>query len=56
MLRPSNGWPKISTRPDDGLISPAAALSSVDFPHPVGPTMDTSSPSETDSVAGATAS
>jgi hypothetical protein len=55
-LRPSSGRPNTSARPDDGLINPAATLSKVDLPQPVGPTMETNSPSETESVAGATAS
>ncbi len=41
--------------PDDGAISPAATLSSVDLPQPVGPTMATNSPSATLSVARSTA-
>src|SRR3712207_3759761 len=32
------------TCPPDGLRRPAAALSGVDFPHPVGPTIETNSP------------
>src|ERR687886_758151 len=34
-------------RPDEGAISPAAMLSKVDLPQPVGPTMATNSPAET---------
>ena len=30
--------------PEEGLRSPAATLSSVDLPHPVGPTIETNSP------------
>src|SRR3979490_1048358 len=37
----------MSTSPVDGAISPAATLSKVDLPQPVGPTMATNSPSLT---------
>src|SRR3954464_15606274 len=41
--------------PDDGATSPAATLSNVDLPQPVGPTMATNSPSATASDARSTA-
>ena len=41
--------------PDDGLSSPAATLSNVDFPQPVGPTMATNSPCSTVRLACSTA-
>ena len=41
--------------PAAGFSSPAATLSSVDFPHPVGPTMATNSPCATDTRAFSTA-
>ena len=37
----------MTTVPAEGRSSPAAALRSVDFPHPVGPTMATNSPGAT---------
>src|SRR5512132_2584520 len=52
---PCSGSPATRTAPDDGLSRPAATLSSVDFPHPVGPTTDTNSPSATESVTSFTA-
>src|SRR5438552_17136718 len=42
-------------RPEEGAISPAATLSRVDLPQPVGPTIATNSPSATSSVAHCTA-
>jgi hypothetical protein len=39
------------TLPAAGASRPAAILSSVDFPQPVGPTIATNSPSPTFSVA-----
>src|ERR1700755_796246 len=41
--------------PDDGATNPAATLSKVDLPQPVGPTMATNSPSATASDARSTA-
>ena len=45
----------ISIAPVLGLISPAATLSSVVLPQPVGPTIDTNSPSAISSEARSTA-
>src|SRR5262249_52680986 len=42
-------------RPDEGAISPAAMLSKVDLPQPVGPTMATNSPAATAREARSTA-
>src|SRR3546814_7633187 len=47
--------PSISTLPADGFSRPAAALSSVDLPQPVGPTMATNSPGATARSMPATA-
>src|SRR5690348_8454655 len=52
---PASGVPKICVVPDEGLSSPAATLSSVDLPHPVGPTTETNSPSAMESVTSFTA-
>jgi hypothetical protein len=43
------------TLPVVGAIRPAATLSSVVLPQPVGPTMETNSPSATSSEARSTA-
>src|SRR5215217_5170872 len=45
----------MSTLPVEGLSSPAATLSSVDFPQPVGPTIATNSPGKTRSSIPRTA-
>jgi hypothetical protein len=45
----------MSMRPDEGETRPAATLSNVDLPQPVGPTMATNSPSATESEARSTA-
>src|SRR5439155_14708150 len=51
MRRPSKtDWPPV------GWSSPATMFKSVDFPHPEGPTMQTNSPSLTDSEILSTAS
>jgi hypothetical protein len=42
-------------RPDEGAINPAAMLSKVDLPQPVGPTMATNSPAETANETPSTA-
>src|SRR5215475_445766 len=52
---PASGAPCTRTSPDDGASRPAATLSSVDLPQPVGPTTETNSPSATRRVAFATA-
>jgi hypothetical protein len=52
---PCSGSPNTRTWPDEGCSSPAAMLSSVDLPQPVGPTTDTNSPACTRSVVPATA-
>ena len=49
------GWPNTDTLPCEGASRPAAMLSSVDLPQPVGPTTDTNSPAATVSEALATA-
>jgi hypothetical protein len=41
--------------PEDGASNPAATLSNVDLPQPVGPTTETNSPGATVSVASLTA-
>ena len=40
-------WPFTSTSPSVGVTSPAAIMSSVDLPHPEGPTMHANWPSGT---------
>src|SRR5215831_12519117 len=52
---PEIGSPRTRTVPDVGLSSPAATLSSVDLPQPVGPTTETNSPSPMESVTSFTA-
>src|SRR5687768_2295962 len=52
---PASGSPKMRVVPADGRSKPAATLSSVDFPQPVGPTIETNSPSSTASVTSFTA-
>src|SRR5882672_8563094 len=47
--------PKMSTWPDEGATRPAATLSKVDLPQPVGPTIATNSPSATASEVESTA-
>src|SRR5258706_15810236 len=42
---PACGSPNTRSRPPDGLSNPATTLTSVDLPHPVGPTTRTNSPS-----------
>jgi len=54
-LSPASGAPKTSMRPDEGAMSPAAMLSKVDLPQPVGPTMATNSPAATAREARSTA-
>src|SRR5262249_37500913 len=44
---PSTGIPSTSTSPRVGLRKPPTTLSSVDLPHPDGPTMQTKTPSGT---------
>src|SRR5580692_9261052 len=46
-LRPARGWSKTETDPPLGAINPAARLSSVDLPHPLGPTTETNEPAAT---------
>src|SRR5687767_13607532 len=38
---PARSWPSSSTRPPDGLITPASARSKVVFPEPLGPRIPT---------------
>src|SRR5690606_35120139 len=52
---PSSGAPKISTRPRLGARRPAAALSKVDLPQPLGPTIATKRPSGMSRVISVTA-
>src|SRR5258708_3275681 len=52
---PASGVPKTVTAPAEGWSKPAATLSSVVLPHPVGPTTETNSPSPTRSVVSRTA-
>src|SRR6185312_9778292 len=52
---PASGSPRTRTVPDEGRSSPAAMLSSVDLPQPVGPTTETNSPSPIASVTSRTA-
>ena len=52
---PASGSPKMRTLPADGASRPAATLSSVDLPQPVGPTTETNSPGATASVVSLTA-
>src|SRR6266849_1254020 len=52
---PASRAPKTVTAPADGWSNPAATLSSVVLPHPVGPTTETNSPSPTSSVVSRTA-
>jgi hypothetical protein len=54
-LTPASVSPKTLTVPDDGSNSPAPTFSSVDLPHPVGPTTETNSPALMRSVVSATA-
>ena len=54
-LSPVSGKPKMFTLPAAGASRPAAILSSVDLPQPVGPTIATNSPSPTLNVARSTA-
>src|SRR5271169_5418081 len=46
-LSPARGTSKTETDPWLGAINPAARLSSVDLPHPLGPTTDTNEPAAT---------
>src|SRR5258708_34451895 len=52
---PASHVPKPVTAPAEGWSKPAATLSSVVLPHPVGPTTETNSPSPTSSVVSRTA-
>src|SRR5882762_8488787 len=52
---PESRVPKTVTAPDEGWSNPAATLSSVVLPHPVGPTTETNSPSATRRVVSRTA-
>src|SRR5579864_6824660 len=52
---PSTGAPNDETVPVVGRMRPAARLSSVDLPPPVGPTIATNSPGATDSETASTA-
>src|SRR5438132_13576792 len=52
---PASGCPSTRTSPDDGGSKPAATLSSVDLPQPVGPTTETNSPAPTAIVVSLTA-
>src|SRR6185437_12976884 len=52
---PASGSPSTRSVPEEGRSSPAATLSSVDFPQPVGPTTETNSPSPIASVTSRTA-
>ena len=46
-FKPASGWPNTRTLPVLGGSSPAATLSSVLLPQPVGPTTETNSPAPT---------
>jgi len=52
----ATGTPSTATVPRVGLRKPATALSSVDFPQPDGPMMETNSPGFTVIAASITAS
>jgi hypothetical protein len=52
----ATGSPSTATSPRVGLRKPATALSSVDFPQPDGPMMETNSPGSTWIEASRTAS
>src|SRR3954468_2487857 len=52
---PESGSLKTRNAPAEGRNKPAATLSSVDLPQPVGPTTETNSPSPTASVTSFTA-
>ena len=52
---PASGSPNTSTVPLLGASRPAATLSSVLLPQPVGPTTETNSPAPTASVTSRTA-
>src|SRR5438105_11878213 len=54
-LIPESDAPCTRTSPDEGFSKPAATLSSVDLPQPVGPTTDTNSPSAIESETSFTA-
>ncbi len=47
--------PSIRTSPLVATLSPAMICSSVDFPHPLGPTIETNWPSWTDSETSSSA-
>ncbi|SKY71355.1 Uncharacterised protein [Mycobacteroides abscessus subsp. abscessus] len=51
---PEMSTPPTLTRPACGVRRPAITDSSVDFPHPLGPTSTTSSPGATSSVTSRT--
>src|ERR1022692_694802 len=52
---PERREPFTRTSPEDGCNSPAATLSRVDLPQPVGPTTETNSPAATARVVSLTA-
>src|SRR5258706_4449883 len=52
---PVSGSPTMRRVPAEGRSSPAATLSNVDLPQPVGPTTETNSPSPIESVTSFTA-
>ncbi|MNL64263.1 hypothetical protein D3C87_1884630 [compost metagenome] len=52
---PATGWPSSSTRPPEGVSSPATMRSSVDLPQPEGPRMVTKSLSRTSKSTGSSA-
>src|SRR6478672_11925203 len=52
---PARGFPSTRSSPELGLSSPAATLSRVDLPQPVGPTTETNSPSAMARVTSFTA-
>src|SRR4051812_15657183 len=52
---PESGWPSERTSPADAPSRPAAMLSKVDLPQPVGPTTETNSPAPTVSGVSSTA-
>src|SRR3954463_4817936 len=54
LLGPDCGAPFTSTRPASGRSKPAMMLSSVDLPHPEGPTIATNSPLATEKLTFST--
>jgi len=55
-LSPCSGSPDTAIRPLEGLASPAIRFNTVDFPQPLGPTIDRNDPAATSSVMSRTAS